>query len=117
MILSPSYIVTNQFSPSDLECLLFAEGNVDLVKSETKTDTKDADDANKGSKSKRRRRRVPVIQSELGQPHPFYESIAPLRCLLLRDFAPHKYAAMQQMMDHVEVNFKKALFCRFLNSF
>ena len=107
MILLTCYNVRNEFLDSDLECPLFAEDNADLVKSETKADNKDADDAKKDGKSKRRRRRVPVIQSELGQPHPFYESIAPLRCLLLRDFAPQKYAAIQQMMDHVEVHLKK----------
>ena len=108
MTLPTYYNVRNEFLPSDLECPLFAEDNADLVKNETKADNKDADDAKKDGKSKRRRRRVPVIQSELGQPHPFYESIAPLRCLLLRDFAPQKYAAILQMMDHVEVNFKNS---------
>ena len=108
MILPAQYNVANEFLHSDLECPLFAEDNADLVRSKIEADTKDTEDAKKDGKSRRRRRRVPVIQSELGQPHPFYESIAPLRCLLLRDFAPQKYAAILQMMDHVEVNFKNS---------
>ena len=53
--------------------------------------------------ARRKRRRVPTIQSNVGQPHPFYECIATLRCLLLRDAEPQKWAAIQQMMDHLEV--------------
>ena len=88
----------------DLECPLFASDNenVQAANSEGTTEN-DEKVAKKENTSKRKRRRVPTIQSELGQPHPFYESIAPLRCLLMRDFAPQKWAAIQQMMDHIEV--------------
>ena len=36
----------------------------------------------------------PVIQSDKGQSHPFYECITPLRCLLLKQKSPQKWAAI-----------------------
>ena len=94
----------------DLECPLFSSDNetppsakndLSIERDETTTP--------KETSSKRKRRRVPTIQSELGQPHPFYECIAPLRCLLLRDVEPQKWAAIQQMMDHIEVKIKPSV--------
>ena len=91
----------------ELECPLFSS-DIEAIEPENSTlntgDNKDA--SGKESQAKRKRRRIPVIQSELGQPHPFYECIAPLRCLLLRDSEPQKWAAIQQMMDHIEVSRK-----------
>ena len=93
----------------DLECPLFASDNENVESAQNGSNTeKDEKFTQTDTTTKRKRRRVPTIQSELGQPHPFYECIAALRCLLLRDFAPQKYAAIQQMMDHVEVNFKNS---------
>ena len=88
----------------DLECPLFASDNEDAesAKSDSNTEKEETNSQN-NSTARRKRRRVPTIQSELGQPHPFYECIATLRCLLLRDTEPQKWAAIQQMMDHIEV--------------
>jgi len=47
-------------------------------------------------------KKTPTIQSLKGQPHPFYECITPLRCLLLKNKDPKKWAAIQKMMDHLE---------------
>ena len=89
---------------SDLECPLFASDNENVESAQNESNTKKDEPATQNdTKAKRRRRRVPTIQSELGQPHPFYECIAALRCLLLRDFEPQKWAAIEQMMDHIEV--------------
>ena len=89
---------------SDLECPLFASDNenVESAKNETNTE-KEVTSSQKDSTARRKRRRVPTIQSNVGQPHPFYECIVTLRCLLLRDAEPQKWAAIQQMMDHLEV--------------
>ena len=40
-------------------------------------------------------KKTPTIQSLRGQPHPFYECITPLRCLLLKNKDPKKWAAIQ----------------------
>ena len=76
--------------------------NVESAKNETSTE-KEVTSSQIDSSTRRKRRRVPTIQSNVGQPHPFYECIATLRCLLLRDAEPQKWAAIQQMMDHLEV--------------
>ena len=73
----------------DMECPLFAS---DIEAAESETRQQNTGDNQTGPEkefqAKRKRRRIPVIQSELGQPHPFYECIIPLRCLLLKDSAP-----------------------------
>ena len=105
----------NEIYFRDLECPLFASDNESAESAENCSNVENNDtSAQNETVTKRKRRRVPTIQSELGQPHPFYQCIAPLRCLLLRDVEPQKWAAIQQMMDHVEVYIKYPSFNFFL---
>ena len=49
----------------------------------------------------------PAIVVDSSQPHPFYQCVTPLRCLLLRDKSPDKWACILAMADHEKEKDKK----------
>ena len=96
----------------DHECKFFSPPSTTSDVSAEQRSNSEGKASNKENSKHKPKRRVPVIQSELGQPHPFYECITPLRCLLLKNTEPQKWAAIQQMMDHLEVRKQSKYFLR-----
>lgn len=104
MVFIKHLLLINAFR--DMECSLFAS-KFDFGDEKKDTGNDCDQKVDKGGDPKQRRRRMQadaVKKAKFGQSHPFYECIAPLRCLLLRDSEALKWADIQQMMDHIEVN-------------
>ena len=42
------------------------------------------------------------LTANLDDPHPFYQCITPLRCVLLKENVPSKWRAIEAMIDHCQ---------------